>query len=124
MNVTEVTLPNGKKILAETMIRDIDLTRGMMFRDALPEGRGMISIYPDEAQHQIWTFQCRIPLDVIWMDRERRIVEISADVPPCNAKSARACPTYGGRQKSKYILELSGGRAAANGLRMGDVLSF
>jgi hypothetical protein len=124
LNLTEVTFPNGRKILCETMIRDIDVTRGLMFRDSLPPDRGMILVQTGEAKRPAFTYNVRIPLDIVWMDRNQRIVEIASNAAPCREKSARDCPLYGGKEKSRYVLELNSGVAAANGLKTGDRLSF
>lgn len=124
LNLTEVTFPNGKTVAAETMLREIDQARGMMFRDSLAPDRGMLFVHPADANYAYWMYQCRIPLDIIWMSHERRIVEISANTPPCPSKSARECPTFGGHEKARYVLELVGGGAAMYGLKVGDTLSF
>lgn len=124
LNITEVTFPSGQKVVAETMRRDIDQMRGMMFRDALAKDRGMLFVHTADENHPYWMYQVRIPLDIIWMNHERRIVEISANAPPCPSKSARECPSFGGHEKARYVLELAGGGAAQYGLRVGDVLNF
>jgi uncharacterized membrane protein (UPF0127 family) len=84
----------------------------------------MLFIHPDEEIFHYWMFQTKIPLDIIWMDHDRRIVEMSLNTPPCKAKSARDCPNYGGNFKSKYALEVNAGVASKNGLRVGDSLDF
>jgi|SRR5579872_669286 len=124
LNTTEITLPNGKTVLAETMVNNIDQMRGMMFRDSLAKDRGMLFIHPKEDNVPYWMYQVRIPLDIIWMDHQRRIVEISANTPACTSKSSRDCPSYGGHEKARYVLELTGGGAALYGLKVGDTLSF
>jgi uncharacterized membrane protein (UPF0127 family) len=124
LNLTEVTFPNGKRVLAETMRRDVDQMRGMMFRDALVKDRGMLFVHTSDENHPYWMYQVRIPLDIIWMDHQRRIVEIAANTPPCPSKSSRECPSFGGHEKSRYVLELAGGEAANFGLRVGDALAF
>ena len=111
LNTTEVTFPNGKKVIAETMLRDIDQMRGMMFRDSLAQDRGMLFVHPAEANYAYWMYQVRIPLDIIWMNHQRKIVEISANTPPCPSKSARECPNFGGHEKARYVLELAAGGA-------------
>jgi hypothetical protein len=123
-NITEVTLPSGKVILAETMIKDIDLARGMMFRDALGKDRGMILIHSAETPHPVFSYNLRIPLDLVWMDRNLRIVEIVANAQPCKSRSAKQCPLYGGTVRSRYVLELNAGQVAANQLKMGERLRF
>lgn len=124
LNTTEVTFPNGKTVVAETMVRDIDQMRGMMFRDSLAKDRGMLFIHSSEDNVPYWMYQVRIPLDIIWMNHDRRIVEISANTPACPSKSARECPSFGGHEKARYVLELAGGGAAMYGLHVGDTLSF
>ena len=124
VNTTEVTFPNGKTVIAETMLRDVDQMRGMMFRDALAKDRGMLFVHTADETHPYWMYQVRIPLDIIWMDHARRIVEISANAPPCPSKLAHDCPSFGGHEKSRYVLELAGGGAAQYGLKVGDQLKF
>src|SRR5271157_4220775 len=98
LTATEVVFPNGTRIVAETMRESMDLMRGMMFRDSLADGHGMLFIHPRESNYPYWMYQTKIPLDIVWMDRDRRIVEISAATPPCPSKSAKECPTFGGHQ--------------------------
>jgi len=124
LNITEVTFPNGKTVVAETMLQEIDQMRGMMFRDSLAKDRGMLFVHPAEGDYAYWMYQVRIPLDIIWMDQQRRIVEISANTPPCPSKSAKECPSFGGHEKARYVLELAGGGAAMYGLRAGDLINF
>lgn len=118
-----VTFPNGKQVRAESMIAPADLQRGMMFRQSLAPDRGMLFFHSQPAKTKYWMFQCLIPLDIVWMDRDRRIVEISANTPPCST-AASQCPTYGGNYDSLYVLELGGGMAAKYGLKVGDTLRF
>ena len=124
LNATEVTFPNGKTVIAETMLRPEDQARGMMFRDSLAKDRGMLFVHRADGNYPYWMYQCRIPLDIIWMDHDHRIVEIAADTPPCPSKSARECPSFGGHEKARYVLELAGGGAAMYNLHNGDTLSF
>jgi uncharacterized membrane protein (UPF0127 family) len=120
----EVTLPNGAVIKVEVMSRPVDMARGMMFRDSLAPDRGMLFIHGGMGKQSYWMYNVRIPLDIIWMDADRRVVEISANTPPCLAKSAKTCPSYGGHENAMYVLELSGGAAAKNGVQVGSVLQF
>jgi uncharacterized membrane protein (UPF0127 family) len=124
MNSTDVTLRNGTKVICETMRQDIDLTRGLMFRDSLPSGHGMLFVYPANAKHQHWTYQVKFPIDTIWMDGDHNVVEIVADMQPCTAKAAHECELYGGKQLSHYSLEVPAGFAAKNGVKVGDRIDF
>ncbi|MEO8663487.1 MAG: DUF192 domain-containing protein [Bryobacteraceae bacterium] len=118
-----VTLPNGQKINAEVMLEDRDMMRGMMFRDSLAPDRGMLFVHPKPGNYSYWMYQVRIPLDIIWMDSSRRIVEISANTPPCTT-APRECPHYGGHAVVQYALELAGGMVEHYGLKEGQTLDF
>lgn len=122
--LTELTLPNGKKIKVETMRDRVELMRGMMFRDSLAEDRGMLFLHGEDGRFSYWMYQVRIPLDMIWINRKREIVEIVHRAPPCSATNSSECPTYGGKQDAMFVLELAGGVAAKHGLKVGDRLSW
>ncbi len=125
LETRDVTLPNGRVIRAEVMLdlAPIDMQRGMMFRDSLAPDRGMLFIHSKPGLYTYWMYQVKIPLDIIWMDQNRRIVEISTNTPPCKTVASQ-CPTYGGHEQSRFVLELAGGEVARNGLRVGQILVF
>ena len=124
VGLTQITFPNGARINAETMRDEVELIKGLMYRESLPPNRGMLFIHPDEDIFHYWMYQTKIPLDIIWMDHDRRIVEMSLDTPPCLAKDPKDCANYGGHFKSKYALEVNAGVAKKNGLKAGDTLDF
>ncbi len=118
-----VTLPGGQQVRAEVMARPEDMERGMMYRSSLAPDRGMLFLHSTPGKYTYWMHNCLIPLDIIWMDQDHRIQEISANTPPCNTAPER-CPQYGGNFDSWYVLEMAGGMAARYGLKPGDTLSF
>lgn len=119
-----IRMPSGARYTAEVVSKKFDMSRGLMFRDSLPPDRGMLFIYGQAGQYPVWTYQNRIPLDVIWMDQNRLITEIVLNVEPCQSDSAAKCPQYGGRFRSLFVLELNAGTAAKNNLKPGDRLDF
>jgi uncharacterized membrane protein (UPF0127 family) len=123
LGTRKVTLPSGQAIRAEVEMDAMDMQKGMMFRDSLARGRGMLFIHQTPGLYKYWMYQVRIPLDIIWMDPSHRIVEISPDTPPCKTK-ASLCANYGGQQTAQFVLELGGGEARRLGLSLGQTLEF
>lgn len=119
-----VLLPNGFEVEAELAVTSEEQARGLMFRDEVPVGQGMLFVGRRSSRRSFWMFQCRIPLDMIWLDGGHRIVEIVREAPPCRDPSPGNCPSYGGNVNSVYVLELAAGQAEAQGLRLGDALEF
>jgi hypothetical protein len=118
-----VTLPAGEQVRVEVMTDPRDMARGMMFRDSLAPNRGMLFLHQKAGLYPYWMHQVRIPLDMIWMDPDRRVVEIVANAQPCRTEPGQ-CPTYGGHFRAQSVLELAGGMAAKYGIRTGDRLEF
>jgi hypothetical protein len=111
----------GKTFSVEIADSSEEHQLGLMFRDSMPADHGMIFIFPDEAPRSFWMKNTRIPLDIMYFDRDLRMVSISADTPPCRV--AR-CPSYPSVAPAKYVLELNGGSAASLGVGVGDKLTL
>ena len=123
MQTQQVVLPDGQAIQAEVAIQPEDLQRGLMYRESLAAGHGMLFIHNVAGEYPYWMFNCKISLDMIWMDRNKKIVEIAADVPPCLG-AAETCPNYGGHAEAMFVLELASGQAARHGLSRGQAIRF
>ena len=119
-----VTLPDGTEIQAELAVTPEKQVRGLMFREALLPNQGMLFVFPDADHRPFWMFQTRVPLDIIWLDEGRRVVEISPDTPPCADPDPQTCPRYGGQALARYVLELAAGQAEARSIDVGDEILF
>ena len=119
----QITLPGGEIVHAEIASTQAQVERGLMFRTSMAPDRGMLFLFSRQEPLTFWMFQTLIPLDIIWMDQNKRIVEMSVDTPPCKTESAK-CPTYGGHAPSLFVLELNAGAAARYHLKVGDMLRF
>lgn len=124
LSTMPITYPNGTTIRAEVALNVLDQARGLMYRDELPTDRGMLFVFMDEAERSFWMYHTKIPLDILWMNANHEIVEISADTPPCPAERRDDCPSYGGNAYAQFVLEIAAGQAAANNLKVGDRLRF
>jgi len=107
------TLPDGFAVTAEMAINGADMERGMMYRTELSAGRGMLFFHGRAGRYPYWMANCKIPLDIIWMDDNHKVVEISANTPPCPSGGQRLPHLWG---KSHGLLRprtgWRGGRAA------------
>jgi hypothetical protein len=119
----DVTLPGGELIHAEVVSTQAQVQKGLMFRKSLAPDRGMLFLFSKEDSLQFWMFQTLIPLDIIWMDSDKKIVEISADTPPCKTEASQ-CPQYGGHEPALFVLELPAGSVARYHLRTGQTIRF
>lgn len=94
---------------------------GLMFRDSMPADQGMLFIFPNEAPRSFWMKNTRIPLDIMYFDKDLRMVSISASAQPCRVSR---CPSYPSKGSAKYVLELNAGMASELGVGVGDTLTL
>jgi uncharacterized membrane protein (UPF0127 family) len=107
------------RFLVELATTPEQRARGMMFRQNLDEDKGMLFIFEEEEVQPFWMKNTYIYLDIIWIDRSRKVVFISRNTPPCTEEPYRSINP---RKKAKYVLELPGGTADKIGLDVGDKL--
>lgn len=112
----------GERFRIEIADNDDERARGLMFRDVLEPGHGMLFIHDYQEPQAYWMKNTRIPLDILYFDSERRLVSQQRDVPPCSAGDA--CPPYPSRAPARYVLELNAGEAARLKLEDGAELRF
>ena len=112
----------GERYAVEIADDDAERARGLMFRDVLAEGRGMLFIHVSEEPRSYWMKNTRIPLDILYFDDSRRLVAQQRDVPPCSLGDA--CPPYPSDVPARYVLELNAGEAARLDLQDGATIEF
>jgi uncharacterized membrane protein (UPF0127 family) len=113
--------PDGYAVTTELAVKDEERARGLMFRDEIHEDHGMLFLFEEEDIHSFWMKNMRFPIDILWLDRDKRIVHIEARVPPCPGEP---CPTYAPAAAAAFVLELQSGFAEKHGLRIYDRLEF
>jgi len=116
-----VTLPNGAVYSVEVPQTQAERERGLMFRSSLAPRNGMLFIFPQTGPLEFWMKNTLIPLDLIWLNEQKRVVYIRPEAPPCKADP---CPTYSPGVPSRYVLEIPAGAAKQEGLGLGSLLKF
>jgi uncharacterized membrane protein (UPF0127 family) len=119
--VIPLTLPSGKVLQTEVMVKDEDRAMGLMFRPSLPKDRGMLFIFERSDFHGIWMKNCRFPIDILWLDENRRVVHLEEAVPPCKADP---CPTYAPLRDAAYVVELNAKQARHEKAVVGSEIKF
>ncbi|PPJ43214.1 MULTISPECIES: DUF192 domain-containing protein [unclassified Pseudoxanthomonas] len=112
----------GKRYTVEIADDDTERARGLMFRDTLTDGTGMLFIHEAEEPQAYWMKNTRIPLDILYFDAGRKLVTQQRNVPPCSAGDA--CPSYPSDQPARFVLELNAGEAERLKLQDGAELTL
>ena len=91
---------------------------GLMYRRDLPATHGMLFIFPAERVNSFWMKNTPIPLDMIFISRERRIVGVVHQTVPFSLDGRSVSVP------SQYVLEINGGLSRRYGFQTGDVVRF
>lgn len=94
---------------------------GLMFRKNLAHNNGMLFIFEQEERHRVWMKDTLIPLDVVFISAQEKIVSIIKDLQPCMSPS---CHTFIPPEKAKYMLEIIAGTVQNKGIKIGQQLSL
>ncbi len=106
-----------KAEIAETLS---ERTRGLMFREALAEDEGMLFVFQKEESRSFWMKNMHISLDIIWIDREFRIVHIE-QAAPC---ASETCTLYKPNEPAQYVVEVKAGFVDKNNIHIGDMINI
>ena len=119
--VIELTLPSGKVLQTEVMVRDADRAMGLMFRPSLPQDHGMLFIFEQPGFPGIWMKNCKFPIDIVWLDQDHTVVHVEAAVPPCKKEP---CEVYQPLRQASYVVEINAGQARREKAVTGSKLKF
>lgn len=112
----------GETYRVELAVTEEERAVGLMFRDELAPGSGMLFIHAREEPQAYWMMNTLIPLDILYFNRERKLVSQQRNVQPCPAGTR--CPAYPSGAPALYVLELNAGEAERLGLDDGAELRF
>lgn len=116
LEISAVAQIAGETIELEVAETSEQQAMGLMFRDALPDNRGMLFPFESERRVSFWMKNVPVALDMIFI-RGDRVIDIAVSVPPCLAE---LCPIYGPEAAVDKVIELRGGRTKELGLKTGD----
>jgi len=87
--------------------------RGLMFRRAMGADEGMLFPFDPPRQASFWMKNTVIPLDIVFIGPDRRVLNISANAEPYSLDPRPSAGVV------SAVLELNGGRAAQLGIAPG-----
>ena len=115
----------------ELAFKEEEQIKGLMDRDVLAENGGMLFVYDSMSTRSFWMKNCRVDLDLIYMDSEGVIVSMhrmKMERARQRSESEEAyydrLPAYPSGKPAQFVLELAGGQLDFLGLQVGDKLDI
>jgi len=94
------------EIEVEVAATQMEQERGLMFRTQMPENHGMLFVFTQPAVVNVWMKNTLLPLDVLFLSADGRIVSMLPNLPPCLKDP---CRVYSSVKAGSYMLELNAG---------------
>ena len=91
---------------------------GLQYRRELADDRGMLFLFPSEQIQSFWMKNTPIPLDMIFIGSDRRIVGIIEQTIPFSTDSVSVSAP------SQFVLEIKGGLSRLKGIAVSDPVQF
>ena len=111
----EIVTKNGVQVFSvELATTEQEKETGLMYRRELPDGKGMLFDFSPEQQVSMWMKNTYIPLDMIFIRADGRILRIAENTEPLSTK---IIPSGG---PAKGVLEVIAGTAKKYGIAPGD----
>ena len=107
-----------KSIDIEIADDDYQTQTGLMYRDSMEKNQGMLFIFPDEQYHSFYMKNTKIPLDIVYIDSDRKIVSIKKNAKPMDETSLPS------NEPAKYVLEINAGLSEQWNLEVGDKIDY
>ena len=107
---------NGEIKLFTVEIADNDETRsiGLMERENIPLGTGMLFIWEEEAYRNFWMKNTPSSLDILFFDGNGNFLNVAENTEPFSLKNIQSS------KPSQYVLELFAGSSKLYNLYMGS----
>ena len=95
--------------------------RGLMYRKTLNKDSGTLFVFEEEGIYPFWMKNTLIPLDIIWINKDKEIIFIKESAQPCKTN---ICPTTTSNKRAKYILEINAGLTEEMNIKIGDKIDL
>jgi uncharacterized protein len=102
----------------EVMRTNEQRAKGLMFRQFLPQDRGMLFDFDNEQPITMWMRNTYIPLDMVFIKADGKVHHIHERAQPLDES------TISSNGNVRYVLEINGGVATKLGLKAGDAVKF
>jgi hypothetical protein len=111
----EIATKSGVQVFSvEMATTEEEKTQGLMYRKELADGKGMLFDFSPEQQISMWMKNTYIPLDMIFIRADGRILRIAENTEPLSTKIISS----GGLARG--VLEVIAGTAQKYGIQPGD----
>jgi uncharacterized membrane protein (UPF0127 family) len=96
-----------------------DREKGLSILKKINSDESMIFIFDTPMRYAFWMKDMKFPIDIVWLDENKKIVDIKSDVSPRTYPEAFAPDS-----ESLYVMEFKAGTSKKINIKIGDICNF
>ena len=93
--------------------------KGLSDTKGLRENQALLFVYERDGMWPIWMKDMKYPIDIVWLDKDKKVVYIVKNAPPESYPE-----TFTPKQEARYILEMSAGTVEKKSIVIGTIAGF
>jgi uncharacterized membrane protein (UPF0127 family) len=98
---------------------DLERIKGLSGSKNLDKQHGMLFVFDQEDFHGIWMKDMNYPIDIIWFDENKIVVDFALNIEPSTYPTV-----FKPLKKALYVLEVNAGFIEKNNLKIGDSIAI
>jgi uncharacterized protein len=110
----------GTAFSARIASTEEEKTRGLSGTASLAENEAMLFVYDRDDKWSIWMKDMRYPIDIVWLDKDKKVVHIVKNAPP----ESYPYESFASKEEARYVLELAAGTTAKRSIIIGAQAIF
>ena len=116
--VTFYTQAGPQTFNVEVAATDDERAHGLMCRESLGPDEGMLFLFQQADTHSFWMKNTLIPLDIVYIDDNMRVVSVIRDAEPMSGEILQSA------EPGRYVVEMLAGESTRRGIMPGTTATF
>ncbi|MDK2899329.1 MAG: uncharacterized protein PWQ10_516 [Patescibacteria group bacterium] len=105
---------------ADVVIDETGRNKGLSGVTKVDPNAALLMVFPHESKWGIWMKDMKIPIDIVWLDKNKKVIYIEKNVSPSVSDSEIFEP----KSLAKYVIEIPAGMVDKSAIRVGRVAIF
>ena len=110
---------NNATLDIEIADNDQERTQGLSGKENLEENSGLLFVFEKEGDYGIWMKDMNFPIDIAWLDKNKKIVHIEKNISPETYPKI-----FNSETPNLFVLETPANFFAQNNIKIGDFVDF
>jgi uncharacterized membrane protein (UPF0127 family) len=116
-----VTVRLGDGVFAAKVAKTSDAReKGLSGTNGLREDQALLFVYETNDKWPIWMKDMNYPIDIVWLDKDKKVVYIVKNAPP----ESYPYETFTPKQEARYVLEIPAGTVGRKSITIGTEAMF